>query len=114
MIERFGVRPDQFVDYKGFVGDSSDNIPGVRGIGEKTATTLLQKYGTMEGIYEHLDEIKGSQHDKLEQGRESAFLSRDLSRIMIDLLLDFDLDKCVIHNYDPQPVAQLFLMWPVM
>jgi DNA polymerase-1 len=108
VIERFGVRPDQFVDYKGFVGDTSDNIPGVRGIGEKTATSLLQKYGTMEGIYEHLDEIKGSQHDKLEQGRENAFLSRDLSRIMLDIPLDFDLDKCVAHDYDPQKVAQLF------
>src|SRR5260221_12488093 len=62
----------------------------------------------MEGIYEHLDEIKGSQHDKLEQGRENAFLSRDLSRIMIDLPLVFDLEKCVTHNYDPQAVAALF------
>ncbi len=62
----------------------------------------------MEGIYEHLDEIKGSQHDKLEQGRDNAFLSRDLSRIMIDIPLEFELEKCVAHNYDPQAVAQLF------
>src|SRR5579859_6573644 len=106
--ERFGVSPEQYVDFKGFVGDPSDNIPGVRGIGEKTAAQLLQKYDTLESVYEHLDEIKGSQHDKLEQGRDNAFLSRDLSRIKRDLDVEFDLSRCVAHDYDPEVVARLF------
>src|SRR5258708_3917172 len=108
VIERFGVLPEQFVDYKAFVGDTSDNIPGVRGIGDKTTVELIKKYGSVDNVYAHLDEFKGSQRDKLEQGRENAFLSRELSRIMTDIPLDLDLDKCVAHDYDPVVVAKLF------
>ncbi len=100
--------PEQFVDYKAFVGDTSDNIPGVRGIGDKTTVELIKKYGSVDNVYAHLDEFKGSQRDKLEQGRENAFLSRELSRIMTDIPLDLDLDKCVAHDYDPVVVAKLF------
>lgn len=70
---RYGLSPGQLIDFKGLVGDQSDNIPGVRGIGEKTATELLQKYGTLEGIYDHLDEIKNKRAQKaLLEGKESA------------------------------------------
>src|SRR5579859_8151576 len=108
VTERFGVRPDQYVDFKAFVGDPSDNIPGVKGIGDKTATQLLQQYETLDNIYAHLDEIKGKKHQLLEEGRAVAYLSRDLSRIMTDIPLNLELGKCVAHDYDPAVVAKLF------
>ncbi|MEP7286378.1 MAG: DNA polymerase I [Chloroflexota bacterium] len=108
VIERFGVTPQQYVDFKAFVGDTSDNIPGVKGIGDKGAAQLIQQYGTLDNIYAHLDEIPGKKREYLEQGRENAFLSRDLSRIMIDIPLTLDLTKCVAHDYDPAVVAKLF------
>ncbi|HVO42982.1 MAG TPA: 5'-3' exonuclease H3TH domain-containing protein, partial [Aggregatilineales bacterium] len=74
VLERYGVRPDQIPDYKGLVGDNSDNIPGVRGVGPKTAGQLLQQYGTVEGVYQHLDELKGKLREQLEAGRDNAFL----------------------------------------
>ena len=76
--ERYGVTPAQFIDYLGLMGDSSDNIPGVPGIGPKTATKLLQAYGSIEGIYEHIGELKGKQRENLENNRETAFLSREI------------------------------------
>ncbi len=106
--EKFGVRPDQIPDYKGFVGDTSDNIPGVQGIGEKTAAQLLQQYGTVEGVYEHIDEQKGARRQKLEDGRTSAFLSKKLATILTNLPLDLDLEKCAAHDYDVAQVVRLF------
>ncbi|MFR5194655.1 MAG: 5'-3' exonuclease H3TH domain-containing protein [Eggerthella lenta] len=78
VLERYGVRPDQFIDFLGLKGDSSDNIPGVPGIGDKTAAKLLQTYGSLEGIYEHVDDLKGKQKEKSRQP-ETAFCpaSRD-------------------------------------
>jgi DNA polymerase-1 len=108
VVEEYGIRPEQIPDYKGFVGDNSDNIPGVKGIGDKTATQLLQQHGTVEGVYAHLDDLKGKQREKIEQGRDSAFLSRNLARIMTDIPLALELDKCVAHDYDPARVLQLF------
>ena len=84
-MERYGLRPDQMLDYKALKGDTSDNIPGVPGVGEKTATSLLQQFGTLDGIYEHLDEVKGKLRDRLTEHRESAFMSREVGRIVIDL-----------------------------
>ncbi|MDX1664093.1 MAG: DNA polymerase I [Candidatus Promineifilaceae bacterium] len=106
--KKMGVRPDQVVDYKALVGDSSDNIPGVYGVGDKTATRLLAKYETLEGVYEHLDEIATRWRNRLEEGRESAFLSRELARIRTDLPLALDLPACVAEEFDPGEVAALF------
>ena len=79
---KYGLRPDQLVDLKALVGDKSDNIPGVRGIGEKGATDLLQKYGTLDAVYEHLDEVKPDRaRNALTEGRESAELSHRLGQI---------------------------------
>ncbi|HVJ82552.1 MAG TPA: DNA polymerase I, partial [Planctomycetia bacterium] len=87
----WGVAPEQVVDFQSLVGDSTDNIPGVRGIGEKTAATLLQKYGTLEGVYEHVDEVKGAKaRQNLLEGRASAFMSRDLVRLKTDVPLPDD------------------------
>jgi DNA polymerase-1 len=104
----YGIRPDQFVDYKGLVGDSSDNYPGVKGVGDKTATPLLQQYGTLEGLYANLDQQKGALRTKLETGRADAFLSRQLAAIMTDLPLNVDLADCRTHDYDPAAVDALF------
>lgn len=113
--ERFGVRPDQFVDFKALVGDSSDNIPGVAGIGEKTAASLLQTYTTLDNIYAHLDDIKGANQKKLREGAESARLSYTLSKIITDLDINFDLNACRAPsltewppNFDREKVADLF------
>ncbi|MEW6568510.1 MAG: DNA polymerase I [Chloroflexota bacterium] len=108
VAEKLGVRPVQIVDYKALVGDSSDNIPGVRGIGEKTALDLLRKYGTLEAIYQHLDELPPRTRGLLEVGRPQAELSQRLAAIVTDLPLEFDLEACRVHTYDRQRVAELF------
>ena len=82
--EKYGIKKDQFLDLKSIKGDNSDNIPGVPGIGEKGAANLLNEYGTLDGIYEHIDEIKGATQKKLIAGKESAYMSRKLAEIMFD------------------------------
>ena len=106
--ERFGLRPDQLVDFKALKGDTSDNIPGVRGIGDKTATSLLQTYGTLDGIYSHLEELKGSTKKKIEEGREVAYLSQYLARIQRDVPIKVALEQCQTHDFDREMVAPLF------
>ena len=81
---KYGIRKSQFLDLKALKGDSSDNIPGVPGIGEKTAAKLLNDYADLDGVYAHLDEIKGSTKIKLEAGRDSAYMSKTLAEIMFD------------------------------
>lgn len=103
-----GVRPEQIVDFKALAGDKSDNIPGVPGIGEKTAQQLLQKYGSLDNIYAHLEEIEPRWRAKLESGREQAYLSRDLARIRTDLPLHFEIEKARSGQMDRQRVEALF------
>lgn len=85
---KYGIKKSQFLDLKSLKGDSSDNIPGVPGIGEKTAAKLLNEYGTLDGIYQNLDKITGSTHAKLEAGKDSAYMSRQLAQIMFDAPVD--------------------------
>lgn len=108
VMEKMGVRPDQVVDFKALVGDKSDNIPGVSGIGEKTAAKLLAEYDTLEGIYTHIDEIGGSVAKKLAADRENALLSHKLAEIITDLDVDLNLEKARIGNFDPAPMLDLF------
>lgn len=96
--ERYLVTPQAFIDVKGLMGDSSDNIPGVKGVGEKTATKLIAKYGSMEALYEHLDEVKGSVHDKLEVDKDSAFMSKELATIKLDVEVPLVLDDAKIEG----------------
>ncbi len=103
-----GVRPDQVVDYKALVGDKSDNIPGVAGVGEKTATSLLQTYDTLENIYAHLDDLSAGVRKKLEAGRENALLSRKLAQIVTDLEIPLDLEQAKPHAFDPATIEGLF------
>ncbi len=90
--EEFGFDPIQIIDYKALTGDKSDNIPGVRGIGDKTATSLIQKYGSVEKIYENIDEIKGAVKDKLINDKENAFLSKKLASISFDFKIKNSLE----------------------
>lgn len=103
-----GVRPDQVVDYKALVGDKSDNIPGVAGIGQKTAETLFEQYNTLDEIYEHLEEIPGRVRGLLEKDRQNAYLSRDLALIHTDLGLSIDLKEATTDRIDFNEVASLF------
>lgn len=102
------VRPEQVVDYKAIVGDKSDNIPGVPGVGEKTAESLLAKYGTLDAIYAHLDEVEPRWRTKLEAGKESAYMSRDLATIRTDLPVALNLEQAKPDAFDPVEVEALF------
>jgi DNA polymerase-1 len=108
VLQYLGVRPDQVVDYKALVGDKSDNIPGVNGIGEKTAVTLLQSYGTLDSLYAHLDEVSEGVRKKLEAGRLNAYLSRKLATIVTDLEIPLDLEMARTERFDPARVEALF------
>ena len=95
-LKNYGLTPDKMIDIKGLQGDASDNIPGVKGIGEKTALKLLCKYGTVENIYDNISDISGSVKEKLINGREDAFKSKDLANIYKDVPLDFDIEDTKI------------------
>ncbi|WP_348237071.1 DNA polymerase I [Trichocoleus sp. Lan] len=95
-----GITPEQVVDYKALCGDASDNIPGVKGIGDKTAVKLLTEYGSLDGIYASLDEIKGAVKQKLEAGKEEAYRSQHLARIVLDVPLDVSLEDCPLKGFD--------------
>ena len=105
---KLGVLPEQVVDYKALVGDTSDNIPGVRGIGQKTAVTLLEKFITLDNIYENLEQITGRAYKSLVEGKDSAYLSQYLARIVTDLRLDFNLEDARANRFDPNKVEVLF------
>lgn len=107
--DKYGLDPLQLIDLKALQGDSSDNIPGVAGVGEKTAKALLQEYGTVEGIYANIDEIKGATQKKLIAGRESAYLSKQLATIRRDIPIDLDAAKCTGHlSFDKTKVEAIF------
>lgn len=111
-LERFRaeyeLEPPQLVELKGLMGDSSDNIPGIKGVGEKTASKLIKAYGSIDGVYEHLDEITGAMNKKLAEGRDDALLSRELARIKRDVPVTLDLAACVSHDYAYADVERVF------
>ncbi len=104
----FGFSKEKFDDYKALKGDSSDNIPGVVGIGDKTAKDLVQKYETLENIYEHIDNFKGALRKNLEENKEMAFLSRELVHIMVDAPVKLDLKAADVQDANPAKIADLF------
>ena len=113
--EKYGIDPIQFIQIKGLMGDSSDNIPGVPGVGEKTAFSLITKYHDLDNIYNSLDEgkelegIKGKLKEKLIENRELAFLSRDLGTIFKEVPLDFDIGDLEIRKYNSSKLYNLFV-----
>lgn len=114
VLGKFGLYPEQIIDYKALSGDSSDNIPGVKGIGEKTATALLREYKSIENIYKEIEQNEEcflqkfslSITKKLKDGKEMAQLSKALATIKTDLDLDFQLSKAKIHDFDEKEVKK--------
>ncbi|MBP9761474.1 DNA polymerase I [Candidatus Saccharibacteria bacterium] len=104
---KYGIAVDQFLDLKSLKGDSSDNIPGVPGVGEKTAIQLLQDFQTLDGIYENLWQVKESVRKKLEVGKESAYMSKELGAIWTDAPLPLDLARMDGHHADPERILHL-------
>ncbi len=105
--DKYGLKQHQFLDLKALQGDSSDNIPGVPGVGAKTATTLLQKYGTLDGIYKNIDEITGGVHDKLVAGKDSAYLSKEIARIWTDAPVKFDAKSTDVNQLDREKLREM-------
>jgi len=128
--EKYGFEPEQLVDYKALRGDPSDNIPGVPGVGEKTATNLIKIFGNIENLYEQISRYKipasrqGGQDTKksqnsninlssktielLTRNKDQAFLSKKLATIIKDVLIDFNLTDCLVHDYDKKKAEELF------
>ena len=102
---KYGLNKKQFLDLKAIKGDSSDNIPGVPGIGEKGAVKLLQEYDTLENLYDHVDDISGATGTKLREGKELAFISKQLAQIKFDAPLDFDPASTRLADFNPQKVV---------
>ncbi len=105
--ERYNLSPVQIIDFKGLRGDPSDNIPGVKGIGEKTAVELLAKYKTIETVYQNLEEIKNSIKEKLERDRLKAFMSKKLATIATDVPISLELEKTRVHDFDREKLISL-------
>ncbi len=106
--EKYGLEPKQLVDFKGLMGDASDNIPGVPGVGEKTATQLVQRFGSIEAVYEHLDEVPTRYRTLLAGNREQAFFSRELARVRTDVPVKLDLEGGRFGAYDREAVLKVF------
>lgn len=109
IFENFGFNASQVVDFKSLAGDSSDNIPGVPGIGEKTAVDLLQKYGSLDGVYEHLDDCTPKMREKLSQNRELAQLSQTLATIDVNVPIECTLEECKFDFPFDEKVKRFFI-----
>ncbi len=106
--KKYSIKPSQFLDLKALMGDSSDNIPGVPGIGQKTATQLLQEHGSLDGIYENLDLIKNSTREKLESGKKLAYLSKKLASIWTDAPIKLDVATMNGDSAKPDKIQKIF------
>ncbi len=112
--ERYGLEPKQMIDLKAIAGDPSDNIPGVKGIGEKGALELLKKFGTLENIYEAIDKkgeqagIKPRNYKLLTEQKKQAFMSQRLATIILDVPIEYSIDDCYLNEYDREKVFKLF------
>lgn len=105
--DKYGIKVEQFLDLKSLKGDSSDNLPGVPGIGEKTATQLLQDFGTLDGIYENIDSIKPTIASKLIAGKDKAYMSKEVGRIWIDAPVKLDWDVADVNDTNLAKVAEI-------
>ena len=112
VIEEYGLEPKALIDVKGLQGDTSDNIPGVPGIGPKTAISLIQKYGTVENLYEKIekgeDNLKGKQKENIVSNKEMAFLSKKLGEIDVNVPLEDDLETLKVEEWDKKRVLEIF------
>jgi DNA polymerase-1 len=108
VVEKLGVTPEQIIDYMALTGDAVDNIPGVKGIGEKTASKLLQQYKTLDNIYQHLDELTGKIKEQIETQKDLAYLSRQLVTIKTDIQLPINIQDALTPDMHNEKVRQLF------
>ena len=108
MVEQMGVTPEQFVDCLALQGDASDNVPGVPDVGPKTALDWIRKYGSIDNLYEHIDEIKGKRGDNLRKFKDSAILSKELVTIDCDVPLQIDYDALALKKFDEKKLAEIF------
>lgn len=112
IIEKYGIEPKQLIDVKGLQGDTSDNIPGVPGIGEKTALKLIQEYGSIENLYEKVenneDNLKGKQREKIAENKELAVMSKILGTINLSVPIEHNLDNFKVEEWDKQRVLEIF------
>ncbi len=110
VLQKYSVTPKEFIDVKALMGDSSDNIPGVKGIGEKTAFSLIEKYKSLDALYEQIDniEVTPSVRKKLQEGKSDAYLSRTLSEIDRDVPISFDFENSAVKSYNEEELASIF------
>lgn len=108
VMEKYHFKPEQMVDYKALRGDASDNIPGVAGIGEKTATNLIREFGSLKNIYQNIDKISPKLQALLKESKEEAYLSQKLAKIQSNVPLDFNLEGARIRNYNQNEAILLF------
>ncbi len=108
IMEDYGVVPQKMIDIKSLMGDSSDNIPGVAGIGEKTAVKLINEYGSLDGVYENIENIKGAVKTKLESDKEMAYLSYELAEIFTQVPIEFEAENFVVKEFDKEKLAEIF------
>ncbi|MFZ7121930.1 MAG: DNA polymerase I [Eubacteriaceae bacterium] len=106
--KKYGIRPMDLIEVKALMGDKSDNIPGVAGIGEKTALKLISEFKTLEGVYDNIESQKGKLKEKLVNDRENAFLSRQLAKIVTNVPIDFELEEFNINNYQNKDAVEFF------
>lgn len=111
LFEKFGLKPNGIIDLKSLMGDSSDNIPGVAGVGEKTALSLLMQFGTLEGVYQNIENVGGKLKEKLISDKENAFMSYKLATIKTDCEIDFKLQDCTFEFPFSQSVRDFFETW---
>lgn len=108
VVEKMGVEPGQIIDFLALMGDSSDNIPGVPGIGKKTASILLQEYGSLDGIYEHITELKGKRRENLETFKDQAYLCQTLATVRLDVPMDIPVSELVRKAPDKSTLTEFF------
>ena len=106
--EEYGIDPIRIIDLKALMGDSSDNIPGVKGIGEKTALKLLQQYGSLDNIYQNIDNIKGAIHDKLVLDKDNAYMSYDLATIVKNVPMEINISDVLVKDKDSNALTKLY------
>ena len=107
--EKYGIPPSQYLEYVALKGDPSDNIPGVPGVGEKTAAKLIQRYGSVEEVLAHIDELKGKLKENVQAHADRLGLNKELARIVTDVELAVSLEDCVMGVWDPEEVRRLFI-----
>ena len=108
IVEKFGITPNQLIDLKGLMGDKSDNIPGVPGIGEKTGIKLIKEYGSVENLIQNTEDLKGKMKEKLEENVQLAVISKKLAKIVTDIPVEFDIEGLEMKGFDREQVLRLF------